>query len=286
MAGRRLSYGVGGEGPPLLFLHGWALGRSAYGALLETLAGRGHEVFAPCLPGFGGSEPLGGDDLSFAGYADWVAGFLEAVSVEEPVLAVGHSFGGGIAIVLAHDHPERVRSLVLVSAVGSPTWAYSGSSVRRMSERPLWEWGYRLPADLIPSALGSVPAVARDVLGNLVRDPRSLWSSAHLIRHADLTEKLEEVGRRGTPVLAVSGKDDRVIPSSSFEHLCSSLGIRGELVDGAHSWLFASPKEFADLLDRELVRLNGAHTPTGRYLRSVRPEPATERAVASGEGPA
>src|ERR1700688_4955798 len=146
--GRVALYGTAGQGLPVLFLHGWGLGQHAYKRALKRLVHLGCQVFAPALPGFGGTADLPARDLSFAGYASWVAEFLEAVGVDEPVFAVGHSFGGGVAIKLAHDYPDKVRYLVLVNSVGGSTWSSAGSRVRSMAERPLWDCGIHFQEDL------------------------------------------------------------------------------------------------------------------------------------------
>src|SRR5947207_1051713 len=134
VAGRQALYGVAGEGLPVVFLHGWALGQHAYKRSLKRLVAMGCEVFAPAMPGFGGSADLPGHEFSLAGYARWVDGFLDAVGIEERVFVIGHSFGGGVAIQFAHDFPERIRTLVLVNSVGGSVWAKHGSTVRSMAE--------------------------------------------------------------------------------------------------------------------------------------------------------
>ena len=118
VSGRRAVYGVAGRGLPVLFLHGWGLGQHTYKRALKRLVHLGCQVFAPALPGFGGTADLAESELSFAGYAHWAADFLQAVGVDEPVFLVGHSFGGGVSIKLAHDYPSRVRYLVLINSVG------------------------------------------------------------------------------------------------------------------------------------------------------------------------
>src|SRR3954454_1219287 len=96
--GRTAMYGVAGDGIPLLFLHGWGLGQHAYKRALKRLVQLGCQVYAPALPGFGGTADLPGKELSFEGYARWVGAFLDAVGVHEKVFLVGHSFGGGVSI--------------------------------------------------------------------------------------------------------------------------------------------------------------------------------------------
>src|SRR3954453_14054778 len=110
-------YGVAGEGIPLLFLHGWGLAHHAYKRPLKRLVNLGCRVYAPALPGFGGSADVPKDAFAFEGYAAWVDAFGDAVGIDEPVFLVGHSFGGGVAIKFAHDFPHRVRYLVLINSV-------------------------------------------------------------------------------------------------------------------------------------------------------------------------
>src|SRR5712692_8675345 len=83
--GRPAVYGVGGHGLPVVFLHGWGLGHRAYKRALRRLAAKGCQVYAPALPGFGGTAELPADQRTLAGYAAWVADFLDAVGVDEPV---------------------------------------------------------------------------------------------------------------------------------------------------------------------------------------------------------
>ncbi len=58
VCGRPACYGVAGQGPPLVFLHGWGLAQHAYKRALKRLVAHGLRVFAPGLPGFGGTADL------------------------------------------------------------------------------------------------------------------------------------------------------------------------------------------------------------------------------------
>src|SRR5437588_3174699 len=81
-------YGAAGDGIPLLFLHGWGLAHHAYKRPLKRLVHLGCRVYAPALPGFGGTANLPKDSLTLAGYAAWVDEFLDAVGVTEPLIVV------------------------------------------------------------------------------------------------------------------------------------------------------------------------------------------------------
>ncbi len=150
--GRAALYGVAGEGLPLVFVHGWGLGQHAYKRALKRLVHLGCRVYAPALPGFGGSAALPDDSFDIRGYGRWLKGFLDAVGVDEPVFLVGHSFGGAVSIQFASQHQERVRTLVLVNSVGGSAWSSSGPGgvVKSMAQRPLWDWGIHFPSDILP----------------------------------------------------------------------------------------------------------------------------------------
>ena len=111
-------YYVGGEGEPLLLLHGLAGSTGNWVELLPDLVQR-YRVIALDLPGHGGSGPLprGASTADFAAVA---AAVLEAEE-SGPAVVAGHSFGGLVALRLAHSRPELVRGLLLVSPAGIRT---------------------------------------------------------------------------------------------------------------------------------------------------------------------
>jgi pimeloyl-ACP methyl ester carboxylesterase len=238
---------------PVVLLHGWALGQHTYRAVIEAIASQGCRVIAPSMPGFGRTADLPAEQCTLSGYAAWVAELLEAVGVDEPAVAVGHSFGGGVAIRLAHDHPTKVRSLLLVNSVGGSSWR-SGSVVRSITERPLWDWGLHFPGDVWPirQATRVLPVIAEDLLPNLLRHPKALVKVANLARRADLRTELEALRDRGMPITIIWGTRDRVIPRESFEALCVASGVDGTVVDGSHSWLLADPHQFGEVITNDV----------------------------------
>ncbi len=248
--GRSARYGVAGDGPPLVFLHGWGLGYRSYKRGLKRLVAMGLRVYAPGLPGLGGTPDLPNGEFSMRGYARWVADFLDAVGVEGPVTLVGHSFGGGVAIVTAHDFPDRVRQLVLVNSIGASAWSRSRSGLRRMAQRPLWDWGVHFQADVLPlrQLRRVVPVILEDAVPNLLRNPGGIVRVGGLARRANLDDELEELRRRGLPVVILWGEDDKVLPRLSFEALREAIGAECITVSGRHGWLLADPVAFGEVM--------------------------------------
>jgi pimeloyl-ACP methyl ester carboxylesterase len=261
IGGRRVRYGAAGDGLPVLFLHGWALSSHAYKRALKRLVRMGCRVYAPSLPGFGGSGDLdGGADM--ADYAAWVVGFLDAVGADEPVLVVGHSFGGAVAARLSFDFPERVAHLVLISAIGAGTWSQSGDRTRTLAERPLWHWALHFPIDiaLAPGAVPTASVILEDAVPNLLHNPVAVWRAGMLARRADLNAELAAIRDHGIPVTVLWGEGDLIVPRASFEAICRTLGTPGQLVPGRHSWLLADPDRFAAVMAQPINAASAART--------------------------
>lgn len=240
-----------GEGRPVVFLHGWGLNHRSYRHALGGLARLGMRVYAPAMPGFGGTADLPAEDFSLAGYARWVDRFLTAVGVTEPVVLIGHSFGGGVAIQLAHDVVGRVSQLVLVNSIGGSAWTDRRGRERHMRDRPLWDWGLHLQADTfsLRQLTRIAPVIVADALPNVLRQPRSLWQVGRLARDADLGAELRELRKRRMPVTILWGRHDTVLPQAGLESMRAALGNRAvRTVDGSHSWLLVNPGRFAEEL--------------------------------------
>ena len=113
--GHPVAYHAAGSGPVVLLIHGITSSADAWEAVIPALAEE-HTVIAPDLLGHGGSaKPRG--DYSLGAYASGVRDMLAALGHERATV-VGHSMGGGIAMQLAYQFPERVERLVLVSSGG------------------------------------------------------------------------------------------------------------------------------------------------------------------------
>ena len=252
--GAAVTHGTAGSGPPVLFLHGWGVGPRSYAGALGRLAEAGCAVAAPAQPGFGGTTGLDPAQRHFPGYGRWVARYLDTIAVDEPVVVVGHSFGGGVALQFAHDHPERVRAVVLCNAVGGPH-RYGRSEHRPMSARPLWEWGRELGADLfgLSSVIRILPPLLEEAVPNFVQHPMAMWHVAEFVRRADLLTEAASVARRGTPLTVVWSDRDRLVPHAAFAALCDAAGVEGQVVDGFHSWMIGDPVRFADIVWRATV---------------------------------
>ncbi len=302
--GRRFSYGEvdgsarasdgasdgGAEAcPTVVLLHGWGLAHSSYRRPAEALGAQGCHVLVPDLPGFGWTPDLPYTRVTFERFAEALEGFLRAVlraeatgagasvgepvPVAQPVHVVGHSFGGAVAVQLAHDAPDLVASVSLVSAASGVTWSRGPASrgpasedasqedrsagnqdnARLLSERPVWDWALHLIAEfpLRGFPVATLPVV-RDLGHNLIWHLPSMGLVAHITRHSDMRSVLSSVVADGTPVHLIRGCNDRVVTAACFEDQCLAAACTGTLVEGNHGWPLTDPDEFAAIIS-ELI---------------------------------
>ena len=292
--GRRVSYASGGRGLPVLFLHGWGLDHESYRRALRRLTARGCSVVAPSLPGFGHSDELPMSQRTVVGYAGWVERFLAAIGADEPVVVLGHSFGGGIATRFAHDQPERVRYLVMLNAVGDAR-SILGAGLARRADRFGLDGVRVLLESLRPSDdLATIGQMQRTLMANLYRHPMSVLQAAQAALTADLGKEMAVLAARRLPVLILWSDADRLIPVAAFDTFCSAFGTEGHVVSGGHSWLLANPDVFGEVLDNVIHvegRERGARAATTsvdevrRLLAATSLPPTTARRLLDGVSP-
>ncbi|SOX51465.1 alpha/beta hydrolase [Mycobacterium ahvazicum] len=103
------------NGRPVVFVHGYMMGRELWRRVSEKLAARGLRCIAPTWPLGAHSEPLRpGADRTIYGVARMVADVLAALDLEDVVL-VGNDTGGVVTQLVAVHYPERLGALVLTS---------------------------------------------------------------------------------------------------------------------------------------------------------------------------
>jgi len=112
--GLDVNYYIAGQGEPLVVIHGGGGDARTWWDNITELS-KQYTVYAPDLPGYGGSQPLDGTYF-IPELSDFMEKFAAKLGLEKFYL-VGHSLGGGVALDYALKMPHRVRKLVLVSSL-------------------------------------------------------------------------------------------------------------------------------------------------------------------------
>ena len=109
-----IHYLCGGQGDPLIVIHGGSEGAKAWAGNMVGLC-ENYTVYIPDLPGFGLSQPMKGD-YYIPELIEFVNDFAHKLELKNFHL-MGHSLGGGIALSYALKFPHRIKKLVLVSSL-------------------------------------------------------------------------------------------------------------------------------------------------------------------------
>lgn len=131
VAGRETAYFTGGDGEPLVFMHGGGIVEGV--ACFSPLADR-FRFIAPQMPGFDRTE-LRPPVRNIDELVEHNARLLDEIGVGSFAL-VGHSLGGWVAASFAAAHPERVRSLVISAPYGMDAPL---ANIRTMSNEELYD---------------------------------------------------------------------------------------------------------------------------------------------------
>lgn len=228
---RLLVEDTGGDGPPIVFSHGFLMDHEMFLPQVASLA-RTHRVITWDQRGFGQTE-TDGEAFTYWDSARDLFALLDVLGIERAVLA-GMSQGGYVSLRAALLQPDRVRALVLIDTQAETEPAEVVPGYRAMIDTWVAE-GYR--EDLASS-------IAALILGDEVdHEPwkakwRS-WPSARLaaaggalLDRDSIADRLPEID---APSLVIHGSRDVSIPLERAERLCAGLvECRGlVVVDGA-----------------------------------------------------
>ncbi len=250
----------GGDGPPLVLLHGGIeCGGAVWAPAISRLA-EDHSLIVPDLPGLGESEPVSRLDASV--FTEWFAELLRQTCAEKPAL-IAHSLSGHLAARFAADHGDLLRRLVI----------YAGSGIGP----------YRLPLRLMVIAtLFSIRPSERnaerfdrfavlDLDRTRERDP--VWWDAFsrytlsraVVPHVKqtMTQLIKtctkqvpdtDLRRIAVPTELVWGREDRMVPLSLAEGASERLGWPLHVLDdAAHVPHIEQPEDFIRALGSVLA---------------------------------
>jgi pimeloyl-ACP methyl ester carboxylesterase len=214
-----ISYYTGGQGEPVIVIHGGTNGGREQAKYLSELAKR-YTVYLPDLPGFGNSQPLEGSYF-IPEFVEFIDKFAHQLGLDQFHL-IGHSFGGGVALNYVLKFPHKVTKLVLVSSM------CLGREIA---------WWVRLLSTpgvlkcIGPLVLGYFRAAKwlnrKLALGNDFTEP---FTKASIMIASELTTLREQslvlfdrLGEVMLPTLIVWGDKDRIVPARQAYAAAASI---------------------------------------------------------------
>ncbi|HEX6350811.1 MAG TPA: alpha/beta hydrolase [Candidatus Dormibacteraeota bacterium] len=253
--GLRIAYWMEGEGPPVVFLHGFFGDHRVWRSQFE-LADR-YRVVAWDAPGCGSSS-VPPSSWSLAEYAECLAGFIDALGLESPHV-VGNSFGGSLALKVYDHSPAKLRSLVLADTYAG----WSGSFPPEIVEQRLnWslpdldlpvdqvvtKW---LPGFVTQAAAEPIVTEMASIISDFNREGMRVMIQA--LAEADLRDVLPRVA---VPVLLVWGGQDVRSPLEVAKAMRSQISTsRLVVLRGAgHLSHVEAPARFNEELRRFFAR--------------------------------
>ena len=247
-AGRLVGSRTGDAEPRVLALHGWGRSHRDFDAVLKPATGeRPLDALALDLPGFGATPPPP-EAWGAARYAEHVGAVLD--EMKTPVVVLGHSFGGRVAVHLAASRPGDVGALVLAAVplvrLGPP----------RRPAPP-----YRLVRALHSAGLVGDERMERARRRYGSADYRAATGVMRQVHVRSVGESYEhELDVVGCPVTLVWGDDDATVPLAVARAALARLSARpaatpAELVvcpGAGHLLPLTAPGELRRAVERHL----------------------------------
>jgi YbgC/YbaW family acyl-CoA thioester hydrolase len=233
--GVNLAVDVRGQGPAVLFIHGYPLDHSLWEHQLAHLDG--WTRIAPDLRGMGQSDA---PDLgySMATYADDLLALLSTLGVDRAVLC-GVSMGGYVAFEMLRRARERVRGLVLVNTRAEADTT-EGRKARDAAAAQAREGGAEsiaramLPRLLARTAAAEHPALVERVRRMMEATPVAgiLGAIGALRDRPDSVSLLPALA--GIPTMVIAGDDDQITPRDRAQAMADAIpGARLAVLSGA-----------------------------------------------------
>ncbi|GIU66183.1 alpha/beta fold hydrolase [Candidatus Phycosocius spiralis] len=248
-----------GDGPEILLLHGAASNaRELFAALGNKLTNL--RLIAPDRPGLGHSmRPP--NAASLGEQAAFIADIVRQCA-NGPVVGVGHSWGAGVLLRLALDHPNLVKALVLIAPVSHP-WESAPSWHNRIIGWPIlgslltWILPPFLGPKLAPKGIvnsfapGPVhPADYGEIIGTpLIFRPHAYQANAEDLRVGSVQMGLQapRYGELKLPVTIISGQGDIIVDNSIH-----AAGLKRD-IPHARSYRVAHAGHMPHWVDPDLV---------------------------------
>ena len=281
---------IGGDGPPLLLVHGWPQNWYAWRLVMPALA-RDFEVIAPDQRGIGLSDKPREARYDPGTIANDLVALMEALG-HQRFAVVGTDTGLPIGYALAADHPDRVERVALCEVPGPPgtvpsppffcpaplnngLWHIAVNRLDEVNEQLVTGrediyFGYEFN---IQAGKNKLPSDLIDYYVGLLRNPDSLHGTFAFYREWDTMQEQNEQRKNQPltmPVLGVSGEDSwGEAVGAAFKSL--AYDVQTAVIPGAGHWFAEqAPDETVAALTAVLAPYREGSTASQPHAGAVR----------------
>jgi pimeloyl-ACP methyl ester carboxylesterase len=254
--GRRVRYLTGGEGPPLVLMHGFLGSAENFETWFEELCTR-RTLVVPDLPGFGESSPLA-ERHSSAAIAAAVEPLIDHLGLEHFDLG-GLCLGSPVACALERRRPDRVGRMLLHTPLLAPELVrrrfhlqVAAMTAPGLFDGVIWLSRRRVVSDLYKRLMVEGKDVDRraaevNFVNQCRADPRA---SREWLRDGLRVHDAAVVATHPQPVLLIAASGDRIVDTEGLRRLTAGWDrCQLALVDDAgHGWTEAYVRRQLELL--------------------------------------
>jgi len=221
ISNKKLSLDISGSGKPIVLFHSLLADSSSFAPLAQDLV-KTHQVITLNLPGFAGSDFVGGD-LNMI--ADHIAQGIESLRLSEKPIFLGNGYGGFIALITSIRHPEIASRLVLADC--GAMFSEPGRAAFRGMSTATKEKGLAAIADVAMRRLFAPEFQEKnpDLIADrkqrfLSLDTETFHGACAALAGLDIRDQLSKVTQ---PVLVLVGELDEATPSAMSVELHAGL---------------------------------------------------------------
>ena len=259
----KIYYETAGEGIPLLMIHAGVADHRQWNNEFTAFA-QGYQVIRYDMRGYGKSEPVEGE---FSHMSDLVS-LLDALEIHEPLVVMGCSMGGGLAMDFALTYPARARALIMVDSGPSgleldvPTPSKFAEAEKAFEagdldlvakiETQIWFDGMdRTPQQVNPAMRGLLYEMDRLALSHEVRQLGKRLPNSQ-------TPAFDRLGDLNIPVLVIVGSHDTPYMLAAADYMTERIPTARKVIieDAAHLPNMDQPHEFQEIVKDFLESLS------------------------------
>ncbi|MDR3578126.1 MAG: alpha/beta hydrolase [Anaerolineaceae bacterium] len=251
----RIYYEVAGQGQPLVMIHAGIADSRQWNNEFAFFS-KQFRVLRYDLRGYGKSEPVDGE---FSHLAD-LTGLLEYLNFDQPLILMGCSMGGGLAMDFALTHPAKVKTLIMVGSgptgleldVPAPAkfeqaeqaWDAGDLDLLAEIEIQIWFDGQGRSPDQVNQAMRSLAyEMNRHVLSQAVKLLGKQLPDA-------VQPAVERLSRLTVPVLVIIGSHDTPYILAAADYMLEKIPLARKVIidDAAHLANMDQPQEFQHIV--------------------------------------